>query len=485
MGREVITEGQINRIFSKELTLDEISRIGERITTHPDAKYMIYYHKNSPRANKIPMMLRPRVIRAYQLKYYHEVGLEIVRAFKKLLPLYLASGNPPRKGTDEIKGLFPFTEDEKEYLEDIYRDPSFAKNIGKNYDDIPVVARLDSNASFQNPVLEDSFKLFEINGVAIGAVYFESTIESIVKDVVIPTLTMIDPKLTLINTPDIRHLLINDILSHARTLGYTNPNIGFLEDKKDMYGTREYSYFVPYYKRMGYNVFHVDPRELYLKDGRIYYKGKSMDVIYRDCEISDLIRLQKKDRKISILKKYFATNQVISSIAGEFDHKGAFELFSNAKFASYFSARQRELFKRHILWTRVIRETRTTDPYGKEVDLIKYILKNKDGLLIKPNRGLGGSGIKLGPSLTNREWEESVDDALKFPSSQVVQSLSTVVTERFPVLDRNKNLLLDDLYTDAGFVITKGGVGILSRVSKDKVVNIAKGGGMCAVVVVK
>ncbi|MBI3008915.1 MAG: hypothetical protein HYY56_05340 [Candidatus Omnitrophica bacterium] len=476
MERELITEDRINRIFSKELTPGEISELWKKIAAHPDAKFMVYYHRTG-KAKKIPMMIRPRIITPYQLRYYHEVGIEIVRAFKKILPLYFH--------VKELKELFPFSQDEKEWLEDICKHPSFARSIEREDNNIPVVARLDSNASFRNPIPRASFKLFEINGAAIGAVYFEAVIEKIISDIITPVIVRHDHALTPVTTTDVRRLLLNDIVSHAKILGYTNPNIGFLEEKKDPYGTHEYSYFVPYYKKMGYNAFHIDPRELYLKNDRIYYKGLSMDVIYRDCEITDLVRLQKKFKKVSVLKKAFSKNQMISSIAGEFDHKGAFELFSNAKFYRYFSQRQREFFKRHILWTRVIRELRTTDPGGKEVNLIEYILKHKDDLLIKPNRGLGGSGIKLGPLTTGNEWKESVEDALRVTSSQVVQSLSTVVTERFPVLDRDRHLRFEDFYTDAGFVITKGGLGILSRASKNKIVNIAKGGGMCAVLVME
>ena len=44
---------------------------------------------------------------------------------------------------------------------------------------------------------------------------------------------------------------------------------------------------------------------------------------------------------MEVLKQAFVNNQVISSIAGELDHKSSFEIFTNPEFAGLFTAAER------------------------------------------------------------------------------------------------------------------------------------------------
>ena len=95
---------------------------------------------------------------------------------------------------------------------------------------------------------------------------------------------------------------------------------------------------------------------------------------------------------MEVLKQAFVNNQVISSIAGELDHKSGFEVFTNPDFAGFFSPAERSMFRKYLPWTRLIRERRTTDKAGRPIDLVPYAIKNREQLILKPSRAYGGRG---------------------------------------------------------------------------------------------
>jgi hypothetical protein len=271
--------------------------------------------------------------------------------------------------------------------------------------------------------------------------------------------------------------LWESIASYGRRLGIKNPAVAFLEDKSDRLGTPEYQFFVEYYRKKGKKAYRIDPRELYLKGREVYYEGKRIDLVYRDLEMEDLIKMEKKSGRLKALRQAFRRHRVISSLAGEFDQKSLFQLFTDERYAKYFPDKKN--FFRHILWTRLVCETKTTSPEGKAIDLVKYAKKKQENLVLKPNRGLGGKGIIFGREVTLKRWEKAINEAIGSPKSYVVQEFSTVHKERFPVLEDGK-LNFKDFYTDSGFVVFENSLGILSRASSKEVVNIAQGGGMCA-----
>ena len=81
------------------------------------------------------------------------------------------------------------------------------------------------------------------------------------------------------------------------------------------------------------------------------YEGAPIDVAYRDYEVRDLIALER-DSGVDIepMRVLFRENRMISSIAGEFDHKSSWEILTDPHFTQkYFNADERQVFRRHIL----------------------------------------------------------------------------------------------------------------------------------------
>ena len=72
--------------------------------------------------------------------------------------------------------------------------------------------------------------------------------------------------------------------------------------------------------------------------------------------LRELIALEKEiGRPLDAMRLLFRQNRVVSSIVGDFDHKSAFEILTDPELSEqYFGADDRRLFRRHVLWTRLL-----------------------------------------------------------------------------------------------------------------------------------
>ena len=240
-----------------------------------------------------------------------------------------------------------------------------------------------------------------------------------------------------------------------------------------------------YLRRQGLSAFAVDPRDLVIRKGEITARGKPVDILYRDSEITEMLEMvggkNGSRTKLAGIREAFLRNQAVSSIAGEFDHKSGWELFTNPEFARHFTAAQRRLFKAHVLWTRLLWERSTTDPNGRVVDLTAFCRRNRTRLVLKPNRAYGGEGVLFGHLVSQSVWERGLEHALKKPFTHVIQKAARVYAEPFPVAKPDGAVRLEPLYAVTGFAATADGLAVLGRSSFESVVNVSRKGGLIAV----
>jgi hypothetical protein len=198
--------------------------------------------------------------------------------------------------------------------------------------------------------------------------------------------------------------------------------------------------------------------------------------------VYDLIEAEKDGVDVAPMRALFRQNRVISSIAAELDQKSCWEVLTDPQFTQkYFSADERQLFRRHILWTRLLSERRTLLPDGQMGDLLPYVRRERETLVLKPNRSYGGQGVALGPALGQPEWEAALEKALADEERWVVQQLASLPVSEFPVLGPDGHVHVEPFYTVMGFAATRYGLAILGRASQKQVVNVAQRGGMCVV----
>ena len=91
-----------------------------------------------------------------------------------------------------------------------------------------------------------------------------------------------------------------------------------------------------------------------------------IDIAYRDYEVRDLVELERTEGvNLEPMRLLFRENRMVSSLAGDFDHKSCWEMLTDPQLTQkYFTAEERQVFRRHILWTRVLSDRETTLPDG-------------------------------------------------------------------------------------------------------------------------
>ena len=88
-------------------------------------------------------------------------------------------------------------------------------------------------------------------------------------------------------------------------------------------------------------------------------------------------------------------------------------LLSDPAASQVFSPEEKKIIDRYVPWTRKITPGSTTYQNEKIASLERFMLSNRERLVIKPSIGLGGRGICLGAKSTGKEWEEAINIAIK------------------------------------------------------------------------
>ena len=117
------------------------------------------------------------------------------------------------------------------------------------------------------------------------------------------------------------------------------------------------------------------------------------------------------------------------------------------------------------------------------MDLLEYARKERESLVLKPNRSYGGEGVVVGPAAAQSAWDAAIDRALGDADRWVVQQVAPIPVKSFHVLDESDRLHVEPFYIVMGFAPSRYGVALVARASQRSVVNVAQQGGMCAVMV--
>lgn len=456
--------GRIRKVF---YTIGEsaVVEMLERIRAESVRRHLVYLRDGQ--VETVRVLPCPLTVLDNQRSYFHSVSLTIQNALKRLPEMYIQDF--------AVRDVLRISPAEEQWLWQCW-GPSQRENN-------PVFGRLDGMVDFTSPMWKDSLKFVEPNMSGIGGLHLVPTCEGIVADVVVPVLQAYDPQLRLELGQDIRELLIQEVQDHLEVLGRKAQNVCFVEPKYAGSGPDEQQALAEYYhQRYGLKIMHADPAELTLRDGEVYYEGDVVDLAYRDYAVSDLVTLQQQGVSVEPMRTLFRQNRMISSIAAELDQKSCWEILTDPQFTQkYFTTDERQVFRRHILWTRILSDRKTVLPDGQTGDLLSYVRRERESMVLKPNRAYGGEGVVIGPSQSQADWDAALARSLEDDARWVVQQLASIPLSEFPVLDPDGKVHLEPFYTVMGFAPSKYGLAILGRASQRQVVNVAQRGGMCAI----
>jgi hypothetical protein len=456
----------VRKIFYA-LPTQELADLMTRANEEARRRSIIY--ERDGQMETIRVLLRPYALMPDQATYLHFVSLTLLNALKRLPEMYLADA--------EIRRIVPLSNDEEVWLHDSW-GPS-------QRDNNPVFGRLDGVIEFTSPMWKDSLRFIEPNLSGVGGIHLAPSCDRLIADLVVPVLQRFDPQLQLEPGPDLRELFIQDLLDHLEAIGRRGQHVCFVEPKYADSGIDEQTALADYYlHRHGLKILHADPAELYIEGDEVMYEGSPIDVAYRDYEVRDLIALARDEGvNVEPMRKLFRENRMISSMAGDFDHKSTWEILTEPTLARrYFNADERQVFRRHIAWTRLLYDRRTSLPDGETGELLKFVRTHQDMLVLKPNRSYGGDRVLMGHILESHEWEQAIEKAL-VGGDWVVQRLAAIPVAEFPFLGDDGTVHVEPFYTVMGFAATKYGLALLGRASQKQVVNVAQRGGMCGVLI--
>jgi hypothetical protein len=455
------------RVRKALYTLDDRSlfKLVERIQEEAGKRHVVYLRDG--KVETIRLLPCPVTLLPEQMAYLHHVSLTTHNALKRLPKLYLQDA-----AVREVLQLPPL---EEEWLRDCWSESHEENN--------PIFGRLDAVADFCSPMWKDSLRFLEPNLSGIGGLNLVPMCEAIMDDLVIPLLRSRDAGLQLETGADIRELLMQEILDHLQAIGRPTNNVCFIEPKFTTSGVDEQEAVARYFHdRHGVKVMRADPTELSLDGDEVYYAGERVDVAYRDYQVADLLNLKQQGGDVEPMRRLFRQNRVISSVGAEIDQKACWEVFTNPVLAfRHFSPEERQVFRRHVLWTRVISERKTLLPDGRQGDLLPYLRHERETLVLKPNRACGGEGVLIGIAATQAEWEAEIDRVHKLPDRWVAQQVAGLPVNEFPVTGPDGKIHLEPFHTVLGFAPTQYGLTIMGRASQKQVVNVAQRGGICVI----
>ncbi len=398
-----------------------------------------------------------------QVQYLHAVSLELHNATRRLASLYLADAR--------VRAVLQLPPAEESWLKELWTPAHAEEN--------PVFGRLDAVFDAASSHWKAGLSFLEPNMGGVGGLHLWPTAERAQARVVWPALLAADTRLRLDLGQDVRNLLMQQLVDHLEALGASGRCICFVEPKYSDSGPEDQAALAEHFHRhFGVQVFHADPAELSWDGERARYRGTPVDLVYRDYSLEDLVALELSGVDVTPMRELMRRNRVVSSLASDLDQKSVFEVFSDPELcASHFTPQERHLFRRHVPWTRLLRERRCLLADGTVGELLEHARAEREHLVLKPNRSFGGHGVCVGPAVSSSTWDEALQTAASQPNRWVVQRAVPLPVHEFPVLV-NDRIEHQPFYVVLGLAPTEDGVAVLGRASQKQVVNIAQRGGM-------
>jgi hypothetical protein len=323
--------------------------------------------------------------------------------------------------------------------------------------------------------------LFETNATALAGLYNHTAGVAILKGTVFPRVLRVAERDRLGDPPDLLALTVRWVLAAARRLGRRRGlGVAFVEDAvEDVVGYSEVPRLMRAFAARGVRIAHGRPEDLRVTGGQVRLRDVAVDLVYRDLGYEDL---DAGRGRLGGFRALHGRGAVVPDVAGEFGHKGLLECLTAPAFAALFTPAERGLLRACVPWTRVLGGRRVEDPAGRLVDLPEYARRHRHRLLIKPNVGSSGEGILLGGEAPARVWEARIARALREPGAWVVQERRPA-TPRPMLYLRNGRAFAGPCHSSLGLFYAPGDLGLHCRVSREPIVNVARGGALaCAFV---
>jgi hypothetical protein len=330
-------------------------------------------------------------------------------------------------------------------------------------------------------LLPDSLKFTEYNGESpAGAGYSEALAE------VFKNLSVMEEfaRQFEVHSYPLSAKLLDALMATWIEWGGTNrrPQMAIV-DWREVPTWSEFEILKARFEKLQVPVVLAAPNELEFDGKRLTAQGKKIDYVYRRVLINDIVA---KPKECEALVKAYAAGVVCvaNNFRCKIPHvKAFFAVLTDSKNAKLFTAKEREVIKLHVPWTRVVEDVKT-DRDGESIELLNYVRKNRQELVLKPSDEYGGTGVTLGWEVDEKQWESALEQALpggKLAEAHgcwIVQERIPVSRDAFPYIGAGGKVEYQNMLVDFAPYMFRGKMaGFLTRLSATGLANVTSGGG--------
>lgn len=224
------------------------------------------------------------------------------------------------------------------------------------------------------------------------------------------------------------------------------------------------------------------PHEFEIRNGKVCHQGRPVSVIFMDFNNDVLLKLHRK-HDLSPLIQAASEGRVLNPRGTEpINVKSMFEVITTEEFSGRFHPET----VRRTPWTRRFIDRSTTGPDGRPIDdLIEWTRRHWRRLVLKPERGYSGIGVRVGA--VHGDADDAIETALKTGSYIVQEKVDLPLwAEDMPEIDHdNRRSVLNRRQTDFRCLLGPDTVfGFLARFG-DVPTNVGSGGGVQPIAVLK
>ncbi len=325
-------------------------------------------------------------------------------------------------------------------------------------------------------LLPDSLKFAEYNGESPAGAGYSETLAEIFRE--LPVMGKFAQNYEIHSYPLSAKLLDALVMSYLDWGGSSaKPQIAIV-DWEDVPTVSEFEILKERFERMGIPTLIADPRQLEWDGKSLVAEDKKIDLVYRRVLINDIVA---KPAECSALVKAYAANAVCvaNNFRCKIPHvKAFFAVLTDEQNGALFSHSERAVIENHIPWTRVVADDGTAH-YGQHIDLLAFIRKEHENLVLKPSDEYGGSGVTLGWETSEADWDARIENALSAKNGAwIVQERIPIRREVFPYIADVGRVDYRDMLVDFAPYLFRGKLcGFLTRLSATGLANVTSGGG--------
>jgi uncharacterized circularly permuted ATP-grasp superfamily protein len=325
-------------------------------------------------------------------------------------------------------------------------------------------------------LLPESLKFAEYNGESPAGLGYAETLAEIFRD--LPVMGKFQNNFEVESYPLSAKLLDALVMSYVDWGGTSRqPQIAIV-DWEDVPTWSEFEILQQRFEKMGVPTVIAEPRQLEFDGKSLFAQERKIDLVYRRVLISDIVA--RPDECSALVKAYTANSVcVANTFRCKIPHvKAFFAVLTDEQNGALFSHGERELIKRHVPWTRVVADVETAH-YGEQIELLAFIRRERNNLVLKPNDEYGGTGVTLGWETDEQAWDAAIEQALSTKNGVwIIQERIPVRREVFPYIPQLGKVEFRDMLVDFAPYLFRGKLcGFLTRLSSTGLANVTSGGG--------